>query len=135
MRKLFIVLFLTVTLVTLSGCVSDAETVSSNISKEAEQFRVKRQIAYINLFDSSVLFTMTGNCSIEKDVTDQQLEVTCKIADDKYQKHYLDVHEGANVIYQVIQLEYSDVSPYDFEFVFKPDSIIPITITTETSDE
>lgn len=134
MKKLVVVLMMIVTVLALSGCVSDAEVVSENISKEAEQFRVKREISFVNLFDSSILFTMTGNCSVEKDSVDQQLEVTCKIGENEYQKHFLDVHEGANVTYTVIQLEYSDVSPYDFEFIFKPESIIPVDIITETSN-
>lgn len=134
MRKLVLILMLVVVTFGLSGCVSNAEVVSENISKEAEQFRVKREISFINLFDSSILFTMTGNCSVDKDTEDQQLEVTCKIGKDEYQKHFLDVHEGANVTYTVIQLEFSDVSPYDFEFIFKPESIIPVDIITETSD-
>lgn len=134
MKKIILVFVTIMTIFTLSGCVSDAEVVSENISKEAEQFRVKREISFLNLFDSSVLFTMTGNCSVEKDSVDQQLEVTCKIGENEYQKHFLDVHEGANVTYTVIQLEYSDVSPYDFEFIFKPESIIPVDIITETSN-
>ena len=60
---------------------------------------------------------------------DNQLEVTVKLGEHKYRKHYLGLCE--NVTYFVEQLEYSDVSKYKYELVFKPESIIPITIGVE----
>ena len=112
-----------------TGC-SDAETVSYNISKEADSFRVKRRITFINLRSDEYLFTITGCCSIQEDNTDQQLEVTCKVGEDKYQKHFL--KETTEVTYVVEQLEYSEVSKYDYELIFRPKAIIPIEIKTET---
>ena len=114
---------------TACGCVSDAEIVSHNISKEADNFKVKRRITFINLRSDDYLFTITGNCSIHEDHEDKQLEVTCKIGDKKYQKHFL--KETTEVTYIVEQLEYSEVSKYDYEIIFKPESIIPIEIKTE----
>ena len=113
----------------LSGCSSDADIASHNISKEADQFRVKRRIVFVNLRSDTYLFVITGNCSIETDLTDNQLEVTCKVGDDKYQKHFL--YLSNEITYTVEQLEYSEVSKYDYEIVFKPESIIPIKIGVE----
>lgn len=33
------------------------------------------------------------------------------------------------------QLEYSDVSRYDYEFIFRPEAIVPIQIKTQTGEE
>ena len=112
----------------LTGC-TDADTVSYNLSKEADSFKVKRRITFINLRSDSYLFTITGCCSIEEDHTDKQLEVTCKVGEDKYQKHFL--KETTEVTYVVEQLEYNEVSKYDYEILFRPEAIVPIEIKTE----
>lgn len=126
-NKLMIIGLLLVTIL-LTGC-SDADIASQNISKEAEQFRVKRRITFINLRTDSYLFVLTGNCSIDTDSADNQLEVTCKVGEDSYQKHFL--YLSNEITYVVEQLDYSEVSKYDYEIVFKPESIIPIKIETE----
>lgn len=112
----------------LTGC-TDADIASQNVSKEADQFRVKRRIVFINLRHDSYLFEIIGNCSIETDRNDNQLEVICKVGEDKYQKHFL--YLSNETTYTVEQLNYSEVSKYDYEIVFKPESIIPVKIETE----
>lgn len=115
----------------LTGCAfeRDSDVASYNVSKEADSFRVKRRIVFINLRSDTYLFVITGNCSIETDNTDKQLEVICKVGADKYQKHFLRLSDETT--YTVEQLDYSEVSKYDYEIVFKPESIIPIKIETE----
>lgn len=120
---LFIILILC-----LTGC-RDADTVSYNLSKEADSFKVKRRITFINLRSDEYLFTITGCCSIKEDRDDNQLEVTCKVGEDKYQKHFL--KETTEVTYVVEQLEYNEVSKYDYEILFRPKAIIPIEIKPE----
>ena len=134
MKKILLLVAVLLVSFTLVGCESSADKVSHNLSVEAEEFRVKRSIVFINLITGEYLFEMVGNCSIEKDSVDQQLEVTCRIGANQYQKHFLDVHDGANVTYIVTQLEYLDVSRYDYHLTFKPQAIIPIDITTENSE-
>lgn len=121
-------------LLILTGCTS-ADTVSSNISREADEFKVKRRITFLNLRSNEYLFQMTGNCSVKGGLENDndELEIICKIGEDKYQKHFL--HIANETTYVVEQLEYSDVSRYDYEFVFRPKAIIPIEIKTETSGE
>jgi len=115
----------------MTGC-TDAETVSYNISKDADMFRVKRRITFINLRSDEFLFTITGNCSIQ-DGESNELDIICRIGDRKYQKHML---KNANeTTYVIEQLEYSDVSKYDYEIVFRPKAIIPIRIETETKGD
>ena len=132
MKKLLLLIVILVVTLTLVGCASAADKVSHNLSVEADEFRIKRRIIFINLITGEYLFEMEGNCSIEKDVEQQQLEVTCMIGDGTYAKHFLDVHDGANVTYIVEQLEYQYVSRYDYHIKFKPEAIIPITIETVT---
>ena len=120
-------------LVGLTGCTS-AETVSHNISRESDEFKVKRRITFVNLRTGDYLFTMTGKCSIQggSSNVNSELEVICRIGEDKYQKHMLYLAEETT--YVVEQLEDSDVSRYDYEFIFRPEAIIPIQIKTQVGD-
>lgn len=131
MKKILVLMGLTIVL--LTGCTS-ADTVSYNISRESDEFKVKRRITFVNLRTGDYLFTMTGKCSIQGGSSDlnSELEVVCRIGEDKYQKHLLYLAEETTYI--VEQLEDSDVSRYDYEFIFRPEAIIPIEIKTQVGD-
>jgi hypothetical protein len=128
MKKL--VLFITVLLLvfTLTGC-SDADVVSSNLSKDADQFKIQRRIVFYNGITDTYMFEIIGNCSINADMADEQLEVVCKLGEDTYQKHYLGLSD--NVSYIVEQLEWVEANKYQYKIIFKPDMIIPIEIDVE----
>ena len=127
MKKFLLVIAVFIVAIFMTGC-TDAETVSYNISKEADMFKVKRRITFINLRSDEFLFTITGNCSIQ-DGESNELDIICRIGEDKYQKHML---KNANeTTYVIEQLEYSEVSKYDYEIVFRPKAIVPIRIETE----
>ena len=136
-KKLLLILLIPILLMT-TGCTAlfgnSADTVKENISKEADKFKVKRRITFINLRSGEYLFQLTGNCSIKGGSSnrDNELEVICRIGEDKYQKHMLYI--ANETTYVVEQLEYSDVSRYDYEIVFRPEAIIPISIKTETDN-
>ena len=114
----------------LTGCTS-AETVGRNISREADEFKVKRRVTFINLRSNEYLFQVTGNCSVQ-DNTSGELEIICRIGDDKYQKHFL--KKANETTYVIEQLEYSDVSRYDYEFIFRPEAIVPVEIKTQIGE-
>ncbi len=133
MKKILVIILMGIILVGLTGCTS-AETVSYNISRESDEFKVKRRITFVNLRTGDYLFTMTGKCSIQggSSNVNSELEVICRIGEDKYQKHMLYLAEETT--YVVEQLEDSDVSRYDYEFIFRPEAIIPIQIKTQVGD-
>ena len=128
MKKLLNLLVVITIAILLTGC-SDAEIVSNNISKDADAFRVKRRIVFTNLRTGEYLFMIEGNCSINVDASDYQLEVTCRLGEDKYQKHFLGLSEG--VTYTVEQLEWVEADKYKYQIIFKPDSILPIEIEVQ----
>jgi hypothetical protein len=136
-KKLLLILLIPILLMT-TGCTAlfgnSADTVKENISKEADEFKVKRRITFINLRSGEYLFQLTGNCSVKggSSSSNSELEVICRIGEDKYQKHMLYI--ANETTYVVEQLEYSDVSRYDYEIVFRPEAIIPISIKTETEN-
>ena len=132
-NKIIAVFVIGLIILTATGSTS-AETVSHNISRESDEFKVKRRITFVNLRTGDYLFTMTGKCSIQggSGSINSELEVVCRIGEDKYQKHMLYLAEETT--YVVEQLEDSDVSRYDYEFVFRPEAIIPIEIKTQVGD-
>ncbi len=109
--------------VTLTGCWSDADTVSRNISEDADYFRIPRRIVFYNGITDKYILAIEGFCSIFKDNQDQQLEVTCKTGNKEYKKHYLGVSD--NVTYFAEQIEGANVSPNYHKVIFKPQEIIP----------
>ena len=133
MKKLTLGLILAIIFISITGCDS-ATTVSSNLSKEANEFKVKRRITFINLRTNEYLFQVTGNCSVKggRSDTNREVQLICRIGEDKYQKHFLYIADETT--YVVEQLEYSDVSRYDYEFIFRPEAIVPIEIKTQVGD-
>ena len=134
MKKIVIAMISIIGLSLLTGCTS-AQTVGHNISRESDEFKVKRRITFVNLRTGDYLFTMTGKCSIQGGSSDvnSELEVICKIGDNKYQKHMLYLAEETT--YVVEQLEDSDVSRYDYEFIFRPEAIVPIEIKPQVGED
>lgn len=105
----------------LSGCSDDATVASRNISKAADNFEVDRRIVMFNGITDSYLLVIEGRCSIDDD--GNQLEVTCKLGEDAFKKHFLGLSD--NVSYFAEQREPIDVSVYHYRVTFKPQSIIP----------
>lgn len=107
--------------IALTGCSSDADVVSKNLSKESDQFKIDRRVVFFNGITDKYLLSIEGKCSIKDE--NNQLEVTCKTGDDEYKKHFLGLSD--NVSYFVEQLESAEVSRYHYKVIFKPETILP----------
>jgi len=116
--------------VMLTGCTAEADTVEHNITKEADSFKVLRRIVFFNGITDTYLLSMTGFCSL----TDEgnQLEVICKVGDGAYEKHMLGLSD--NVSYFAEQLDPSNVDPYHYTVIFRPETILP-NIDLQTSGD
>lgn len=127
-------ILLTMVLLTmlLSACSSAADTVSHNISKDSDEFRVIRRVVFYNSLTDTYIMEMVGNISVDLE-RDNVIEVIAKVGPDKYQKHYLGLSD--NVTYTVEQLGTSDVSEYDYKMIFKPEKIIPIDFEYKKGEE
>ncbi|MFD6449880.1 MULTISPECIES: beta-sandwich lipoprotein [unclassified Nocardia] len=106
--------------IAVTGCSSDADVVSKNLSKESDQFKINRRVVFFNGITDKYLLSIEGKCSIKDE--NNQLEVTCKTGDDEYKKHFLGLSD--NVSYFVEQLEAAEVSRYHYKVIFKPEVII-----------
>lgn len=106
-----------------SGCATDADVASHNISKAADQFQITRRIVFYNGITDSYMLTIEGLCSLGNNDPSGELTVTCKIGDHEYVKHFLGLSD--NVTYFVEQLGTADVSISRYKVIFKPLTIIP----------
>ena len=115
--------------VSLAACANDSETVSHNLSQDADNFKVHRRVVFFNGITDKYLLSIEGYCSI----TDEgnQLEVTCKVGESTYKKHFLGLSD--NVSYFVEQLEPIESDPYHYKVVFKPETSVP-DVEPRTSD-
>lgn len=105
----------------LSACSDDAEVVSSNLSKAADNFEINRRIVMFNGITDQYLLTIEGRCNIVDEKT--QLEVTCKTGKDAYKKHFLGLSD--NVSYFVEQVDAANVSDDFYRVTFKPTTVVP----------
>ncbi|UJD20902.1 hypothetical protein SEA_ZIMMER_64 [Mycobacterium phage Zimmer] len=122
MKKLIAGIALAAAAFGLVGCSSDADVASENLSKQADNFEVPRDIVFFNGITDKYLLEIKGYCSIEPDTGAQKLDVTCKVGGG-YKKHFLGLSD--NVTYFVEQLDPAKVSTDHYEVNFKPQAIIP----------
>jgi hypothetical protein len=125
MRKIAAALLGVALAVGLAGCSSDADVASSNLSKDAENFKILRRIVFFNGITDKYLLEIQGYCSVEtaESALGGSLEVTCKTGDDEFKKHFLGLSD--NVSYLVEQIEGANVSVDHYKVIFKPSVIIP----------
>ena len=107
-----------------TGC-TEAERVSYNLSKEADNFNVVRQLTVINCIKGDVLFQMTGKLSITADTEDNQLEVIAEV-DGTYVKHFVGLSDNVTYVIEDLNLGENEVDKYQYTLNFNPDMWIPV---------
>lgn len=122
-----VALALTATIV-LSGC-TQADRVSANLSKEADNFNVIRQLTVINCIEGDVLFQMTGRMAITADMADNQLEIIVEDG-DTYVKHFVGLSDNVTYVVEDLNLGANEVSKYKYTLNFNPDMWIPVDVKT-----
>lgn len=120
MKKLVVALALAGSALMMSGC-TDAQVVSENLSKDADQFKINRRIIFLNGITDNYIMTIEGRCSLN--VQDRKLDVTCKVGEDQYKKHFLGTSD--NVTWFAEQLDSANVSANHYKVIFKPSVLIP----------
>lgn len=121
--KFFIAATTVALLGSLAACDNDADVVSHNLSQDADNFRVVRQIVFYNGITDSYMLEVVGLCALGNDSTASDLNVICKLADGTYVKHFLG--RSDNVTYFAQQLNGVDVSADFYRVTWKPTVIIP----------
>ena len=132
MKKSRIVLALLSVLLTvtvLTGCETEAQRVSYNLSQQADNFNIVRQLTVINCIEGDVLFQMTGKMSITADTADNQLEI---IVEDNgtYVKHFVGLSDNVTYVVEDLNLGANEVNKYKYTLNFNPKMWIPYDVET-----
>ncbi|ODR50450.1 hypothetical protein BEI59_15860 [Eisenbergiella tayi] len=130
-KKVFVLmmcLFLIGNAAFLSACGSEAQRVSYNLSQEADNFNVVRQLTVINCLEGDTLFQMTGKMSIKADTADNQLEIIVENEDGSYKKHFVGLSD--NVTYVVEDLDVNHIEKYKYTLNYNPKMWIPFEVET-----
>ena len=129
MKKIIAITLVMVMAVCFVGCETEAQRVSHNLSQQADNFNIVRQITVINCIEGDVLFQMSGRLSITADTTDNQLEI---IVEDNgtYVKHCIGLSDNVTYVVEDLNLGANDVEKYKYTLNFNPNMWLPIDIET-----
>ena len=128
-KKICAVLSALMLIVVLVGC-SEASRVEFNLTEEADNFNVVRQLTVINCLQGDVLFQMTGKMSITADVDDNQLEIIVENDDGNYTKHFVGLSNNVTYTIEDLNLGANDVEKYKYTLNFNPEMWLPVEVET-----
>ena len=132
MKKKWILILLVVALILLSltGCwwQRESDKVSYNLSLEADNFNVVRQLTVMNNINGDVLFQMTGKLSITYDADDHQLEIVVEDSDGTYHKHFVGLNEVTTYVLE--DQGGASVDKYKYTLNYNPNMWLPVTVKT-----
>ena len=114
----------------LAGCESEASKVEYNLTQEADNFNIVRQLTVINCLQGDVLFQMTGKMSITADVNDNQLEIIVENEDGNYTKHFVGLSDNVTYTIEDLNLGKNDVEKYKYTLNFNPNMWLPYEVET-----
>ena len=128
MKKILtMVLAICMVLVVFTGCETEAQRVSYNLSQEADNFNIVRQLTVINCIEGDVLFQMTGKMSITADTSDNQLEIIVE-DDGTYVKHFVGLSDNVTYVVEDLNLGDNAVAKYKYTLNFNPNMWIPVNV-------
>jgi hypothetical protein len=117
---------------TLTSCSNESDTVSRNLSTDADNFKIERRIVFFNGITDKYLLEIEGRCALGNDDPSKYLSVVCKTGPDRYKKHFLGLSD--NVSYFVEQTDEAFADAYHYKVSFRPEIIVP-DIDVRTSNE
>lgn len=121
-RKVVVVLTLIMgAMLLITGC-TEAERVSYNLSEEADNFNICRQIVVVNNDTGQILYEFEGFSSINVDEAESQLEITSEIGEGQYCKDFIGLNNETT--YVVTQIDSATVDKYHYEWHLLPEGNI-----------
>lgn len=116
-------------LAAFTGCETEAQRVSYNLSQQADNFNIVRQLTVINCIEGDVLFQMTGKMSITADTSDNQLEIIVE-DDGTYVKHFVGLSDNVTYVVEDLNLGANEVNKFKYTLNFNPKMWIPYDVET-----
>ena len=126
MRKKILAIAVTFILIlALTGC-NQAERVSYNVSKEADNFNVCREIIVVNVRDNTILYTLRGFFSLKNEGHDE-LCVISEVGDGVYKKDFIYLSEWTT--YVCTDMTGAKVDRFHYELNILPQMVGGVTFT------
>lgn len=128
--KIFLMLGVIFTCVfAVTSCGREADRVSYNVSKEADNFNVLRRLAVINTRTDKVEFEVVGRFSLDTSASNsQKIYIIVEKEKGVYLKHIIGLNE--NTFYVVEDIGGANVSEYKYEINYIPEMIVPVKVTS-----
>lgn len=122
MRKKIVAILMIVCMVLGLTACSTADTVSHNLSKEANEFNVYRKITVTNARTDTIMLQAEGYMSLNNN-EENELALTIKTGESQYCKNYVYLNDWT--CYVVEQTEPKETDKYHYELIFYPERAIP----------
>lgn len=106
----------------LTACDHDSDVVSENLSNDADNYKVFRQIVVYNSITDKYVLEVDGYCALGNDDSSSETTYTCK-SPAGYVKDI--IKRSDNTFVFVHQLYPRNVSASYFKVTLKPSEIIP----------
>lgn len=127
MKRIALMITVILVILALTGCsMREAERVSYNMSKEADQFNVTRRVAVYNTRTDKPLLEIIGNLSVQKSSGD--IDIIVEVAPGQYKKHFINLNGWTTYVVEDVSGAYVD--KYHYEVNFMPEMIVPITFSS-----
>lgn len=130
-KMAFMIMFLAIIAIAATGCgAREADRVSYNISKQADNFNVTRRLTVFNMRTDKCIMQMTGKMSIQNE-GNNEISVIVEVDRKRniYQKHLIYLNEWT--MYTVEDVSGANVSKYAYEVEFMPQTLRPVRITAD----
>lgn len=112
----------------LTGC-READRASYNVSKQADNFNIVRQVTVIDCINGDIMFQMTGKMSVYADTEENQLELMVEDSGN-YTKHIIGLSDNVTYVVEDLNLGKNDVSKYHYTINFNPKMWVPVDVET-----
>ena len=128
-KKLSLVFMAVAFGVPLAACGgTPADVVSSNLSNAADNFKIDRQIDFVDTITGKNMVTVQGLCSLGNNDVFPNVTVTCKTGEDKkgngeYIKDFFIVTPTTTVA--AVQLGSAEVSSAQYSITWAPGVLVP----------
>ena len=129
-KKILAVCMIVAIVLGLSGCETEAQRVSYNLSQEADNFNVVRELTVIDCITGDTLFQMSGKMSITADAADNQLEIIVENDNGSNVKHFVGLSDNVTYVVEDLSLGENEVSKYKYTLNFNPNMWIPVEVDT-----
>lgn len=123
-KRIALLLAILMVCVMFAGC-TQAQRVSANVSKEADNFNVQRRVTVINTRTDKPMLEVIGLLSVQ--YSNGDIDIIMEVAPNVYKKHFVGLNSWTTYVVEDISGAYVD--KYHYEINFLPEMIIPITFT------